>query len=176
VPWDVLSEEQRELRELVRTLARDRIAPRAAEIDASQVDANELARNMAQATDEQLGELMASPMRSQILSEIFRRMSEHLREDKARDTEAVIHWRIAGHPTNGHDEFETVISGGTCVVREHIETNPPRVAFTIDGADFLKLVTGNAAGPTLFMTGKLKIEGDLMFAATAASLFVIPKG
>jgi alkylation response protein AidB-like acyl-CoA dehydrogenase len=35
VPWDVLSEEQRELRELVRTLARDRIAPRAAEIDAS---------------------------------------------------------------------------------------------------------------------------------------------
>ena len=33
--WDVLSEEQRELRELVRTVARDRIAPRAAEIDAS---------------------------------------------------------------------------------------------------------------------------------------------
>src|SRR5207247_6188262 len=35
VPWDVLSDEQRELRELVRTLARDRIAPRAAEIDES---------------------------------------------------------------------------------------------------------------------------------------------
>ncbi len=33
--WDVLSEEQRELRELVRTVARERIAPRAAEIDAS---------------------------------------------------------------------------------------------------------------------------------------------
>jgi alkylation response protein AidB-like acyl-CoA dehydrogenase len=32
-PWDVLSEEQRELRDLVRTLARERIAPRAAEID-----------------------------------------------------------------------------------------------------------------------------------------------
>ena len=33
--WDALSEEQRELRELVRTLTRERIAPRAAEIDAS---------------------------------------------------------------------------------------------------------------------------------------------
>jgi alkylation response protein AidB-like acyl-CoA dehydrogenase len=32
-PWDVLSDEQRELRDLVRTLARERIAPRAAEID-----------------------------------------------------------------------------------------------------------------------------------------------
>jgi alkylation response protein AidB-like acyl-CoA dehydrogenase len=35
VPWEVLNDEQRELRELVRTLARERIAPRAAEIDAS---------------------------------------------------------------------------------------------------------------------------------------------
>ena len=33
--WDPLTEEQRELRELVRTLARERIAPRAAEIDES---------------------------------------------------------------------------------------------------------------------------------------------
>jgi alkylation response protein AidB-like acyl-CoA dehydrogenase len=35
VPWDTLTGEQRELRDLVRSLARDRIAPRAAEIDES---------------------------------------------------------------------------------------------------------------------------------------------
>jgi alkylation response protein AidB-like acyl-CoA dehydrogenase len=35
VSWDVLTDEQREIRELVRTLARERIAPRAAEIDES---------------------------------------------------------------------------------------------------------------------------------------------
>jgi alkylation response protein AidB-like acyl-CoA dehydrogenase len=35
VSWDVLTGEQRELRDHVRTLARERIAPRAAEIDAS---------------------------------------------------------------------------------------------------------------------------------------------
>src|SRR6267142_3992003 len=33
--WDQLTDEQREIRELVRTIARERIAPRAAEIDAS---------------------------------------------------------------------------------------------------------------------------------------------
>src|SRR5436853_3728353 len=33
--WDVLTDEQRELRDLVRQLARERIAPRAAEIDES---------------------------------------------------------------------------------------------------------------------------------------------
>src|ERR671924_376010 len=35
MPYEVLSDEQREIRELVRTLARERIAPRAAEIDES---------------------------------------------------------------------------------------------------------------------------------------------
>jgi alkylation response protein AidB-like acyl-CoA dehydrogenase len=35
VPWEPLSDEQIEIRDLVRSLARDRIAPRAAEIDAS---------------------------------------------------------------------------------------------------------------------------------------------
>jgi alkylation response protein AidB-like acyl-CoA dehydrogenase len=35
VPWDELSVDQRELRDLVRTLARERIGPRAPEIDAS---------------------------------------------------------------------------------------------------------------------------------------------
>ena len=35
MPWDVLTDEQRELRDVVRTLARERIGPRAAEIDES---------------------------------------------------------------------------------------------------------------------------------------------
>ena len=91
-------------------------------IDPSEVDANELAQNMSQATDEQLSELMSGPMREQILNEIFRRMEEHL-----------------------------------C-------------------ADFLRLVTGNAPGPMLFMNGRLTIEGDMMFAASAAALFTIPTG
>src|SRR3954453_11607555 len=35
MPWDPLSDDQREIRELVRPLPRERIAPRAAEIDES---------------------------------------------------------------------------------------------------------------------------------------------
>ena len=50
----------------------------------------------------------------------------------------------------------------------------PRVTLTTDGVDFLKLVTGNVSGPKLFMTGRLKVEGDLMFAAGAAALFRLP--
>ena len=35
-------------------------------------------------------------------------------------------------------------------------------------------VSGNAQGPTLFMNGKLKIEGDVAFAAMMQSMFKIP--
>ena len=50
----------------------------------------------------------------------------------------------------------------------------PRVTLTLDGVDFLRIVTGNASGPMLFMSGKLKIEGDLMFAAQIPAMFTIP--
>ena len=146
------------------------------QVDPGQVDASELAKNMSQATDEQLSELMSGPMREQILDEIFKRMVEHFRADAARDADAVIHWRIGGGADGSHDEFETVIKDGACVASRGFEHDAARVTFTIAGADFLRLVTGNAAGPTLFMTGKLKIEGDMMFAASAASLFTIPRG
>ena len=148
----------------------------AGEIDPTQIDANELAQNMAQATDEQLGELMAGPMRGQILSEIFRRMSEHFRADAARDTDAVIHWRIGGRPDDEFDRYETVIANGACAAHEGYRHEEARVTFTVSGAHFLRLVTGNAAGPMLFMSGKLKIKGDMMFAASTASLFTIPRG
>ncbi len=148
----------------------------AAEIDPTQIDANELAQNMAKATDEQLAELMAGPMRGQILSEIFRRMAEHFKADAARDIDAVLHWKISGGPDGGVDEYETVIANGACEAHEGFQQADARVTFTIGGSDFLRLVTGNAAGPMLFMSGKLKIEGDMMFAASAASLFTIPKG
>jgi putative sterol carrier protein len=148
----------------------------AADVDPSQIDANELAQNMSKATNEQLAELMAGPMRGQILSEIFRRMAEHFKADAARDTDAVLHWKIGGGPDGSVDEYETVIANGACDAHEGFKQDEARVTFTIGGADFLRLVTGNAAGPMLFMSGKLKIEGDMMFAASAASLFTIPKG
>ena len=146
------------------------------ELDTSAIDSSEFARNLSQASDDQLDQLMTSELRHQILAEIFGRMEQHFRADSARDTDAVIHWRIKGGSKDEYDRWETVIANGTCSVHEGYESEEARVTFTIGGGDFLKLVTGNAAGPTLFITGKLKIKGDMMFAASAAGLFTIPKG
>ncbi len=145
-------------------------------VDVSQVDADEFAKNIGTATDEQLAEAMSGPMRAQILDEIFTRMATHFRADKAGDTEAVIHWRIGGRDDGGHDDFETVIANGACDAHRGFQHDSARVTLTIGGADFLRLVSGNAAGPMLFMSGKLKLEGDLVFAATVTAFFEIPSG
>ena len=139
------------------------------------VDPAEFAKSVATTPDEQLAEGMRGELRGQILGEIFRRMEEHFDASKAQGVDAVMHWKITGGPGDSVDHYEAVIKNGACTVTDQ-PSHSPRVTFTIDGVNFLKLVTGNVDGPKLFMTGGLKIEGDLMFAATAANLFKVPGG
>ena len=142
--------------------------------DIGEFDATQLARLVAGASDEQLAEGMSDPeARKRTLDEIFRRMSEHVEPSKARGNDAVIHWQILDRPEGGYDHYEVVLEGGECSATDQ-PSREPRVTFRIGPVDFLRLVSGNASGPMLFMGGKLKIEGDLMFAASLTSLFRIP--
>ena len=50
----------------------------------------------------------------------------------------------------------------------------PDVTYTVDGVDFLRLVSDNSAGPELYMTGRITIEGDLMLGAMAQTWFRTP--
>lgn len=138
-------------------------------------DASDLAKLVAGASDADLAAGMADETsRRATLDEIFRRMAEHVDGDKATGTSAVVHWKILDRPGGGHNHYEVVIDNGSCTVSDS-PSRDPRVSFSIGPVDFLRLVSGNAAGPMLFMSGKLKIEGDLMFASTMTSLFRIPK-
>lgn len=142
-------------------------------VDVSAVDQEEFAKNISTVSDEQLAEAMSGELRPVILAEVFRRMEEHFRADRAGDTDAVIHWHITGRADGGEDHYEVVVRDGSISATGE-PSEEPRVSFTMDGVTFLRLVTGNASGPMLFMTGKLKIRGDMMFAPQVQSLFKIP--
>jgi putative sterol carrier protein len=138
-------------------------------------DAEALAKLVAAADDEQLAQGMADPEgRKAALDDIFRRMADHIEPEKASSTTAVVHFKILDRPEGGYDHYEVVLENGTVDVSDE-PSRDPRVTLRIGPVDFIKLVSGNANGPMLFMSGKLKIEGDLMFAATMTSLFRIPK-
>lgn len=141
----------------------------------SDFDASQLAQMVATASDEQLAEGMSDPeARKSTLDEIFRRMAEHVEPSKAKGNDAVIHFKILDAPGGGYDHYEVVLADGGCTVIDE-PSQEARVTFRIGPVDFLRLVSGNAAGPMLFMSGKLKIEGDLMYASTMTSLFRIPR-
>jgi putative sterol carrier protein len=136
--------------------------------------ADQLAAMVAQVSDEQLAQGMASEARPQILGEIFNRMAEHFDPTHAAGIEAVIHWKILDRPEGGFDHYEVVIRDGACTLSE-TAAQAPRVTLSVKPVEFLRLVTGTANGPELFMTGRLLIEGDMMFAAQVAGMFKIPQ-
>jgi putative sterol carrier protein len=137
-------------------------------------DASQLAAMVGQVPDEQLAEGMANPEgRQMILGEIFRRMSEHAEPTKIETIDAVVHFEITDAPAGGSEIYEAVIRGGKVEVSGEPKEQP-KVKITTAPVTFLKLVTGQQSGPVLFMTGKLKLEGDVMFASRMTSFFRIP--
>ena len=143
----------------------------------AEADASELAGMVGKLSDEQLAEGMADPAnRKRVLDEIFKRMTEHVDPEKIKDTDAVIHFVITDAPGGGDDTYEAVFKDGAATVNEEPTTDEPKVTITAPPVPFLKLVTGQESAPAMFMTGKLKIKGDLMFASNMATFFTIPSG
>lgn len=141
--------------------------------DLGQMGPQTFARLISRANDRQLRAVMSRPtLRTTILGEIFRRMQEHLRVERARSVRAVIHWRFP--EGSDHESYETVIADGVCttVPGKHEQ---PRVTITVHPYEFLRLITGNASAPVLFMTGRLRVRGDLAFAAGLMGLFDLPR-
>jgi putative sterol carrier protein len=70
--------------------------------------------------------------------------------------------------------FRRMAEHGKIATSDEPTGQEPRVKIKTVPVAFLKLVTGQQSGPVMFMTGKLKLEGDVMFASRMTSFFRIP--
>ncbi|MEH0982292.1 SCP2 sterol-binding domain-containing protein [Micromonospora sp. CPCC 205556] len=138
------------------------------------VGPKEFAQLVKSTPDDKIAEVMSGDLRGKILSEVFGRMPQLFRADRAGSTNAVIHWNITGRPDGGTDTYEVIVENGTCTVNESA-TRDPKLSLTMGPVEFLKIVSGGANPVMMFMTGKLKAKGDLGLAANIANLFDIPK-
>ena len=136
------------------------------------LDAGQFATLVAQASDEDLARGL-SENGEMVLEEVFRRMPEHFRAERAGDLEAIVEWRIRTGEGDPHG-WQLAIRHGSCRV-ERDGRAEPAVTFSVGGVDFLRLITGNASGPMLFTFGKLKIRGDLLLAARFQGFFDLPR-
>ena len=145
-------------------------------LDTSAIDPDDFARLIAGADDAMIAEVVNGPQRKRVLDEIFSRMADHVEPERAKGTDAVVHFKILDRPEEqggGYDHYEVVFEDEACAAGDQPEREP-KVTIKVGGVDFLKLAANKASGPTLFMTGKLKLEGDVMLASRLTGFFRIP--
>ena len=88
-------------------------------------------------------------------------------------SEVALAFKITGRADGEADRYRVLIRDGEVTAGRDLDVDP-RVTIVMDGVDFLKLVTGNANPVMSFIKGKLKVRGDLGFAAQVPGLFRIP--
>lgn len=101
------------------------------------------------------------------VKETFEAMPGRFRPDKAAGTNAVIQYDVSGE---GGGTWHAVIKDGTCTVGEGAGQNP-NLTLQISGQDWLDMLSGKQSGQMLFMSGKLKVKGDMGLAMRLGSMF-----
>ncbi len=139
-----------------------------AEIDLSGMVEEQTAEALKAASDEQVLEGFRAVGVKDALDQTFNTMQEHFLPDKAEGVSADVQWVV----TDQGEEFPYTasIADGKCAITAS-KAASPRVSLTMDLVTFVRLIMGQAQGPQLFMTGKLKVGGDLMFAQRVAGFF-----
>eukprot|EP00456_Euglypha_rotunda_P027338 TRINITY_DN21874_c0_g2_i2.p2 TRINITY_DN21874_c0_g2~~TRINITY_DN21874_c0_g2_i2.p2 ORF type:complete len:136 (+),score=34.84 TRINITY_DN21874_c0_g2_i2:213-620(+) len=85
----------------------------------------------------------------------------------AADTDCTIQFNLV-------EPMHVLIRNRHCEVKSGVAASPD-VSLTMEDDDFVALMTGELNGMAAFMTGKLKVDGDLMLAQRLTNLFEASK-
>ena len=123
--------------------------------------------------DSALAALMRGPNRSTILGQVFPRMPGLFRPDKAGGATATTHWSITDESRGGSDDWTVRVADGACTVTSGL-AGDAAVSLAMSGVSFFKLITKSGNPVMMYMTGKLKISGDIGLAAGIGGWFDAP--
>jgi putative sterol carrier protein len=103
------------------------------------------------------------------VKETFDLMPSRFRADKAQGVNAVIQYDITGE---GGGTWNATIKDGACAVAEGAAASP-NLTLTIAGQDWLDMLAGKLNPQMAFMSGKLKLKGDMGLAMKIGSMFQV---
>ena len=101
------------------------------------------------------------------VKETFDLMPTKFKAASAAGVNKTIQYDIGG---DGGGTWNAVIKDGTCKVAPGAASNP-NLTVQMSGQDWLDMLSGKASGQMLFMSGKLKLKGDMGLAMKLGSLF-----
>jgi putative sterol carrier protein len=97
----------------------------------------------------------------------FEIMPTRFNKEASKGLNAVYQFDLAG---DGGGKWYVTIANETCDVKEGAHPSP-NITIQMQASDYLDMVTGKANGQVLFMTGKLRIQGDMGLALRMQNLF-----
>jgi putative sterol carrier protein len=103
------------------------------------------------------------------VKETFEAMASRFRADKAGGTNAAIQYDISG---DGGGTWHAIIKDGACTVNPGPAATP-NLTLQMAAQDWLDMLSGKQSGQMLFMSGKLKVKGDMGLAMKLGSLFTV---
>jgi NAD(P)-dependent dehydrogenase (short-subunit alcohol dehydrogenase family)/putative sterol carrier protein/acyl dehydratase len=98
---------------------------------------------------------------------VFEKMPHVFNADAASGVDVTFQFSLSGE---GGDNWFAEIKSGTCKVEPGTHANPTST-IKMDAADFLDMIGGKLNAMQAFMSGKLKVEGDLMKAQLISKFF-----
>lgn len=113
------------------------------------------------------------PLRERVVAEVFRRMPSELKKTAAAP-DSVIRWRVTGRHGEPVETWYLVFEGGKCRTTTRAPESEPRTTLTVSALDLLRLASGQEPPMAMFQSGRIKISGDLFFAAQLQGMFRIP--
>ena len=102
------------------------------------------------------------------VKESFDAMPANFKADKAAGMKAVYQWDVTGE---GGGKWNAQIADGKCEVSEG-EHASPNITITVSAKDWLDILNGKLDGQMAFMSGKLKVKGDMSLAMKLKTLFL----
>lgn len=101
------------------------------------------------------------------VAELFEKMPSQFQADKAGDMNAVILFDLSGE---GGGQWSVKIADGACDITKGA-ADSPKATVRMDAGDYKDMITGKLNPMMAFMSGKVKVEGDLNSVMKFQQLF-----
>jgi len=101
------------------------------------------------------------------LKEVLDKMPDALVPEKAAGVNAVVQLNLSGD--GGGDWYMTIANGQ--VVIDEGQAASPDVSLDMNASDYVDITKGDGNPMTLFMTGKIKVQGNISIAMKFQELF-----
>src|SRR5947207_4572942 len=102
--------------------------------------------------------------------EIFKEMPANLNDDAAKGMNATVQFNLSGD--NGGQWYVRIKEGKAEVTKG--TASSPNMALSMSASYYVDMIVGELDGQMAFMSGKLKVSGDMGLAMKMQSLFKRP--